>query len=149
MSAKVAVESIRTLLLKINSAWLEGRTSDLTEFFHPEMVTVSSDFQLRMKGRKGCIQSYEDFLAQAKVSKFRESDHVVDIWENTAVASYRYSVQYEMGGALQHDTGRDTFVFTLQDGRWVAVWRTMVIDPKLEAGELAPPTVAEDLDRQG
>lgn len=141
MSAPLAVESIRNLLLKINSAWLEGRTGELEQFFHPDMVTVSSDFQLRLKGRQGCIQSYDDFLTLAKIRNFKESDHVVDLWENTAVASYRYSMQYEIAGEVCLDTGRDTFVFSLQGDRWLAVWRTMFVDPKAPAGEpaLEPP----------
>jgi hypothetical protein len=32
-----------------------------------------------------------------------------------------------MGGERFNDTGRDLFVFVKEDGRWQAVWRTMIV----------------------
>ena len=60
----------------------------------------------------------------------------IDVWGNTAVATYRYEIAYEMGGQLYQEMGQDLFVFVRDGGRWRAVWRTLI--PFTEKNRVAP-----------
>lgn len=35
---------------------------------------------------------------------------------------------YELAGKQYHESGRDTLVFTRETGRWLVVWRLMLVD---------------------
>jgi ketosteroid isomerase-like protein len=122
-------ESIRLLLRKINDAWVNGRTDELTEYFDADMVIVAPGFQGTERGRAACVNSYRDFVAQAKVHEYTESDATVDVWGDTGVATYRFHIVYDMGGATYRESGWDILVFGREAGTWRAVWRTLVVAP--------------------
>jgi len=98
----------------------------LGEYFHPEAVIVAPGFRKRAQGRDECMQSYKDFVAATKVTDYQESDMTVDIWGDTAVASYHYEIAWEVKGQPYRDSGRDVFVLRREGGKWLVVWRTLV-----------------------
>ena len=85
------------------------------------------DFVNRTNGREACIAGYLDFCTQANITDFKLGEPGIDVFGNTAVATYSYEISYEMGGESFTDTGRDLFVFVREGDRWQAVWRTMII----------------------
>ena len=123
-------EEIRQLLKKINRAWIEGQTEILNEVFHEDMMIVSPDFQILGRGREACVKSYKDFMRQATLRKFTESEATIEVWEHTAVASYRFDMAWEKDGQSFQDAGRDVFVFSLLEDQCQAVWRTILPLPE-------------------
>jgi Domain of unknown function (DUF4440) len=113
-------------LQRINAAWLRGELENLGDVLHARMVIVPPGFQQRIEGAQACAQGYEQFARQATVESYSESDASVDVNGSTAVVSYRYELTYTMEGTHYRDTGLDLYVFTHEDGRWQAVWRTLV-----------------------
>ncbi|UCE19548.1 MAG: nuclear transport factor 2 family protein [Gemmatimonadota bacterium] len=121
-----AREEIRQILKRINGAWMNGHPERLQDYFHDDMVISQLGIGRIGIGRQACIQSYEDFINRAVVKKITESDHTIDVWRDTAVASYTYEIDYEMNGEEHSDSGQDVFVFIRDEGNWLAVWRTLV-----------------------
>ena len=119
---------IQSLVAEINQAWLKGRVDDLTQIFHEDMVIVGPDFQELSRGRASCVKSYRDFLAQAQVLDYRESECTVDQWDEVAVATSPWEMTYSLGRQRYRESGHDTFVFKKEDGRWQAIWRLMTVD---------------------
>lgn len=119
-------KEVEGFIRKINEAWVEGRPGDLRDYFHEDMVIFGPGFGIRGEGREACVKSYENFVSQATVGEFVQTDLVMDIWGNTAVATYRFEVSYKINGRRHGDSGRDLFVLVREDGRWWAVWRTMI-----------------------
>ena len=109
----------------ISRAWLNGRSDELVPLFHPDLTMVFPGFAGRVVGREEVIAGFVDFCSNAAIHEFRESDFQADVVADTAVASYRYEMVYERSGEKYRATGRDLWVFTQQNGNWVAVWRTM------------------------
>ncbi len=121
-------EEIWQLVQRLNDAWAKpGSPEDLASFFREDIVMVNPDFIQRTEGRDACVASYQDFCRQAAIRDFKISNPGIDVFENTAIATYSYEITYEMGGELFNDTGRDVFVFVRENDRWQAVWRTMII----------------------
>ncbi len=78
------------------------------------------------RGREACIRSYAAFVQQAVIRECNLSEPSIDVWGDTAVATYSWDMTYEFGGTTLHETGQDTFVFARSDGRWQAVWRLLL-----------------------
>lgn len=115
------------LVQRMNDAWAKDGPDELASFFHDDIVMVHPDFTQRTEGRAACVASYEDFRKQAAILDFKISNPGIDVFGNTAIATYSYEIAYEMGGERFNDTGRDVFIFVRENGRWLAVWRTMII----------------------
>lgn len=114
----------------INGAWTGGKTENLKRYFQENMVIVSPDLKKMGEGRDACIKSYEDFVSLANVHGCEEFDPSIDVFGNSAVASYRFVVKYDMDGNSHEDAGYDLFFLVREGGKWVAVWRMMIPLPQ-------------------
>ncbi|MDY6833480.1 MAG: nuclear transport factor 2 family protein [Chloroflexota bacterium] len=115
-------EEILQLMKNINDAWVRGRSEELEEYFHEDIV-----FQGRTKGRRPCVDSYREFTDHATIREFKESDFSINIWGNTAVVTYDFKISYIMDAWNYQDSGQDSFVFIWEGDRWRAVWRMVVL----------------------
>jgi uncharacterized protein (TIGR02246 family) len=119
---QAVVDAIR----RINQAWLSGRPEDIAEWIHPAMVMVYPGFSGRGQGRAAIVAGFVDFCSNARIDSYREKDVQVDVAGDTAVVNYAFEMVYERAGARYEATGRDLWVFTRDDGKWLAAWRTML-----------------------
>ena len=115
-------EEILQLMKNINDAWVRGRSEELEEYFHEDIV-----FQGRTKGRRPCVDSYREFTDRATIREFKESDFSINIWGNTAVVTYDFKISYIMDAWNYQDSGQDSFVFIWEGDRWRVVWRMVVL----------------------
>lgn len=123
-------EEIVRILRAVNAAWTKGDTDDLNKYFHEDMIIARPDFGIHGEGRNACVDSYKKFASMANIQGLKESQHVVLVWGDTAVASYKFEVDYELDGQAHQDAGYDLFVFARQKGTWLAVWRTILPAPE-------------------
>lgn len=124
-------EEIVNVLRAINAAWTKGNTGELNKYFHEDMVIAQPGFGIHGEGRAACVNSYMEFADMASIQELKESQHVVLVWGGTAVASYKFEIDYEIDGQSHQDAGYDLFVFTREKGTWVAVWRTVLPVPEM------------------
>ena len=127
------IVAIRALISAINKAWTDGRPEALAEYFHDRMVIVAPGFRQRVDGRDACVQSYADFVARATIKGYSEEEATVDLWGDTALATYRFALAWEMDDQPYYEAGRDLFVLQREHGRWQAVWRTILPAPDKRA----------------
>jgi len=127
MASEESRHQVLEMIQQINDAWTTGHPEELARLFREDIVMVSPDFQQRTEGREACIASYVDFCNQAAVGGLRLGEIGVDVFGDTAIATYAYEISYQMGGESFNDKGRDIFVFARDNDRWQAVWRTMII----------------------
>ena len=116
-------EQIHQILKQINQSWLEDHHENLNQYFHDNMMIISSDFKVMGAGKDVCVKSYTDFINRAIIKQYQESDPEIYVWGNTATAFYNYEIAWETNGKSFKEKGRDFFVFTYEDGKWLVVWR--------------------------
>lgn len=105
----------------MNRAWsVEGNWKILKDYFHPNMVVITSTDRERIEGQDACISSWKAFMDMADVHYFREIDPHVQIYgENScAAATYYFELSYDAGGETYDLSGRDMFVLAKENGKW-------------------------------
>lgn len=118
---------IRDCIDGINRTWLKGDPADLQPYFHPDMVIQPPGDGPRVHGRDACIASYEAFCRVAQIKRFEPRVAEIDVFGETAVATYRYRIVYGMDDEDYDETGGELLVFVLDDdGQWRVAWRTML-----------------------
>jgi uncharacterized protein (TIGR02246 family) len=123
-------DSVRAALKRISDAWQARRYEDLSQLFAPDMVFALPGLTGRLEGRDAIVASYREFMDRITLTSYREDQHAVDVWGDMAVASFRWDMAWSAGGVPSHEAGRDVFAFRRGDGGWLAVWRTMLFEPK-------------------
>jgi hypothetical protein len=113
---------------RLNKEWVNNKTEELAYYFHKDMVITGTNLHELSHNRTECIRSYKDFMGEAVVHEYNESDPVVNVFAYTAIVSYRFDINYTMKGKTYKESGRDLFVMIKEDERWQAVWRTLLPD---------------------
>jgi uncharacterized protein (TIGR02246 family) len=122
-------EEIGRLIRHLNEAWKSGRTDQLNDLFHTDMVMVGPGFQELVRGRAACVESYREFAANAKVHDYTESDFKIGVWGDAAICTYSWSMTYERAGEQSRETGTDQFVLSRQADKWLIVYRYIYFEP--------------------
>ncbi len=132
-SRRGATEVAQTLAA-LSAAWRERRYDDLADLFAEDMVFALPGFAGRLEGAAAVVASYREFMERATLTAYEEGAPAVDVWGETAVASYRWDMAWLAGGAQNREAGHDIFVFrrAAASGPWRAVWRTMTFEPSPE-----------------
>lgn len=125
--------AIRNLLSRINDAWLNQRgqamTTTLNDCFAEDVVLRGSGFAFLGKGRDLAVQSYHDFVTQAEVKSCSLDEPEIDVAGDTATAHYKWTMTYVLNGQEYNEHGRDVFVFTRRNKKWLVVWRALLPEP--------------------
>lgn len=127
--AETAAQQIRALLASLTASWRKGRTQDIAEMLHPSVVFVRPGFAGRAEGRAACVATYDEFLKVALVLRFDESEPSIDLFNDSAVATRRWEMAWEVGGQRSEESGHDIYVLVREGGRWLIAWRTLVSAP--------------------
>jgi ketosteroid isomerase-like protein len=108
-------------LRKLNDCWTKGDGKDLVRYFHRDMVAITPTDRNRREGREDCVAGWVGFASLAKVLKWKEFDPQIQLYGDTAVVTYYFDMEFEMGGRAIRMGGRDLFVFAKEGNRWWAV----------------------------
>ena len=120
-------EQVRSLLGRINEAWLKGYPEKLNECFHNDIVVRGPDFQEMARGRGACVTSYADFIRLATVEDFQAAEPVIDLIGDVAVTMSPWTIRYRMNDRDYHESGRDLLVLIRQEGGWQVAWRSVLL----------------------
>jgi hypothetical protein len=124
-----ARSELRATLRKLSSAWQNRRYDELASLLDENIIMVLPAFSGRLEGREAVVNSYREFMETATVSDYQEDLPTIDVWGDTAIASYYWEMTWLGAGKIEQAAGYDAFVFSRNgDGLWHAVWRTMSLD---------------------
>jgi len=121
-----AEKDIENILQDINKSWTQGHPKELEKYFHSDIVIQGPGFQNPIKGKNNCVKHYEDFSAHTKIKNYGDSEYVVNIWDETAVASYKFDIEFEADGEIRKESGHELYTFLKDSGAWKVVWSTIV-----------------------
>jgi len=122
---------VRHTLQRISAAWQGRRYQELAILFDENIVMVLPGLSARIEGRAAVVESYMEFMEHSAVGDYWEDEPTIDVWGETAIASYRWEMTWVSGGISESAAGYDVFTFSRRtdgDQAWRAVWRTMALD---------------------
>ena len=146
-----AKQQLMEIVRTINKTCVEGKGFDkLAPFFHDDVVVVPPGFTSRAEGRDVCLKSYEDACSQMTFEKLDASEEQVDLYDSTAVVSYKYDCIWESKGKRLEDDGREILVCVQEGQDWKIAWRTLIpgqrqIEPCPTQEAKAGAEVCEDI----
>ena len=130
--------AVLAFLGRMSAAWQARRYEELAACFDERMVIAAPGFQARVEGREACVESYREFQSRVTITEYREDVPTVDVWGDTAVATYGWEMAWDAGGTHNRESGFDVFVLRRDGGAsdggasgvWRAVWRTITPAPR-------------------
>src|SRR5215207_7722821 len=132
--SSTARAAVAAALARLSTAWRNRRYDELAALFDEGIVMALPGFVGRVEGREALVESYREFMERATLTDYKEQPAVIDIWGDTAVASYQWEMQWLVGGVPNHAAGHEVFVFgrtSAGTAEWRAVWRTMAVEPEV------------------
>jgi hypothetical protein len=117
---------VHRTLATMNALWRNGNPSAMNQYLHPEVTMALPGFGGKVEGMEPLIASYVEFCANARVLEYKESDEMIQVVGEVAVATYRFSMVYERASYRERSRGRDFWIFNRIGDKWLAVWRTMM-----------------------
>ena len=118
------------LIRRSNRAWLAGAAHEVGSLFDEEAVVIAPGLTGRLQGREAIVRSYEEYVHHARTHAFEELEHQIDLFGDTAVATYRFTVRYTLNGEdEEHDeAGQEVLVFRRGPAGWKVIWRTQTVE---------------------
>ena len=132
---------VHTAIQQINALWLSGRVARLNEFLLDDVVMIAPGFEARLEGLRAVVDSFQAFVRNARVHAFRETEVQVDVWEDSAMATFRFDMRYEFDGTTYDEAGRELWLFTRVDRRWRLAWRHQIPLSRAIVAAGAPPRI--------
>jgi hypothetical protein len=113
----------------LNQAWLDGNERALRQRVDAQVIVDLPGLTGRVQGRDAVVASALEFHANTTARRFKAGDWHVDVFADTAVVQYRYSLGYAIGDEEHHDEGHEVLVLVwTKKKRWYVVWRTLLPD---------------------
>jgi ketosteroid isomerase-like protein len=103
------------------AAFNQGDLKAVLDLFDPHIVCFSSTQHERVNGRAGLRRTFEFYLKGTEKLNFRITDPVVQVYGDTAIASFHWTVILSSGPKRHKIEGRGSHVLVNQKGTWKIV----------------------------
>lgn len=123
------LQALHWLLERLERSWRDGDEASLSFCFHPDVVFAGPGHQEIARGREACVGSYLDFMKAAVVHAYTASAPTIRVWGATAVATYGWTMDYEIESGRSLEKGEDLLVLENSGPGWRIVWRGITARP--------------------
>lgn len=117
---------LHEIMAAINHAWRVNDLPAMAPHIHPNIIMKLPGFSGEIVGREALLSGFAEFCINARVLEYLESNEQIDIIGDCAVVTFRFEMLYERLKYRERSTGRDLWMFHSLNGKWIAVWRTML-----------------------
>ncbi len=125
-------QGVLDTLKKLNQSWtLKGDIEELGKYFHDNIVVIEPGNRERKVGKDECLQGWKSFIEENKINYWKESDHLVQLYDEgkVAIVTYYWEISCKNAGQNFVSKGRDMFTFVNEHGKWLAVSDHFSSDP--------------------
>jgi ketosteroid isomerase-like protein len=130
MTIDDAIADIRSVIHRINTAWVDGPPDDIVARIAPcfdaNAVLYAPGFKIAATGAVAIAQGYEKFVRMATVHECTLGDLAIHVVGDCATAVCPWTIRYTLNGTTYTESGHDILVFRRAEAQWCVAWRTMV-----------------------
>lgn len=105
----------------MNRCWTESKPKGLNNYFHANMVAITPTDKNRLEGKTACMAVWTAFAKNTKIHSWKEREHKIQLYGNTAIVTYYFDISFSMGGQTINMSGRDMFTLIKENGKWWVV----------------------------
>jgi ketosteroid isomerase-like protein len=98
-----------------------GKIEQLLGHFHPRVVGFSSTKQERITGRAAMRRTFHYYHQASSRMKYEIAKPLVQVFDDTAIATFYWTVELGVGRPRHVIRGRGSHVFAHKDGKWQIV----------------------------
>ncbi len=98
-----------------------GKIGQLLNHFHPRVVGFSSTKQERITGRGAMRKTFDYYRHASSRMKYQIAQPKVQAFDDTAIATFTWTVELGTGQPRHVIRGRGSHVFARQGGKWQIV----------------------------
>jgi len=98
-----------------------GQVERVLSRFHPRVIGFSSTQQERVSGLGGMKKTFNYYRQASAHMKYRITEPKVQLFGNTAIASFHWTAELGKGRPRHVIKGRGSHVLAHQDGKWLIV----------------------------
>lgn len=124
MSLEAEKQLITEIIDDINESWLFKDFNKVASHLHEDVVFIKGSFRKELKGIKACVGSYQQFMKQASIERYRADQVNISLWDDVANAHYEFAIEYEIGDKIVQEKGVDILTLKKFDGQWKVIWRS-------------------------
>jgi ketosteroid isomerase-like protein len=116
-----AEKAILDIEKKQAAAFNQADLKTVLDFFDKNIVGFSSTQHDRLMGRTALRRTFEYYLKEAEKVQYRIAEPVVQVYGDTAIASFYWTVTLINGSQRHKIEGRGSHVLVHQNGAWKIV----------------------------
>lgn len=128
-------DKIWEIIESINNLWTNGQAEHLGPFYDDKVIHADKEFETLTSTKDELLYSFKSFCDNARINSFAESEQEIEVIGTTAVASYTWSIKYDMNAKSYDEKGKELLVFSKETGKWLVVWRVLLPDKKSNSEE--------------
>jgi ketosteroid isomerase-like protein len=123
-------DAVVDVIRRINEAWSAGEPEGVRDELHDGMVAQPAGSAV--EGRAAVLDAWRSSARETPLITWEERAMEVQVAGATAVVTYRFELERDAQDEdARHQRGRELWVLTRTDGRWLAVFRmTLRGDPE-------------------
>lgn len=118
-------KKIEDYVHRIILSWLENRIDDVYELIDDNIEVSTSIDSRKYSGKSELREFFQTYLVNKKIIRYDEEDFSIHIDRLTAIAHYKFTLEYMQSKEKVIESGRDFFLFTKEKERWKLVWRSI------------------------
>jgi hypothetical protein len=120
---------VMEVIAKMEIAWREKNFDGLEDCFEKQVVITGPNFEVFAHGRVGCGESYSQFSNNTGVHRYSDGYHLLRIWNNIAVYTFSWEMEYLQKGKKFHEHGLDQLVLVRSEDKWEVVFGDIIFKP--------------------
>lgn len=117
-SARVEILDVEKAMVREFNA---GDMKSLLSHFHPRVVGFSSTQRERVSGLTAMKKTFDYYHQASSHMKYRIAEPMVQLFDDTAIATFHWTVELGKGRPRHLIEGRGSHVLTRQEGKWLVV----------------------------
>ncbi len=125
-------DPIKQLIDDFNTGWTAGIFEKIEPILHEKVIFMAPDLKTWVTGKEACLQSIRDYVNNAKTKVFEVRNKEIQIWDQTAMVSIEYYIEYQMNHENYREKGTEFWTLHKEKDSWQMLWRAMVKNEKLE-----------------
>ena len=117
-------QQVWNTIQEMNRCWTSDDDNDLNrlnEYFHKNMVAITPTDKHRIQGKAACVAGWQNFARKAKIHYWKEVSPDVQVYGNTAVATYYFDMSFNIDSQTVNMWGRDMMTLIMENGKWQVV----------------------------